>query len=321
MNQVSIIVPCYNVEQYIEKTIIGFAEQECKDFEVIFIDDCSNDNSVAKIYEYINKYRIRARIIECKENRGPSIARKIGIEYSDTKYVGFCDSDDWFDKRFISKMLEAADKGNHDIIFCNYNLVYSSGRIIKRVRIKNDIYFKSMHDYFKIDVDSLWNGIYKRRLFDNIEFPNIRNGEDMAIIPVLISRARTIKIVTECLYNYYQREGSLSKKQTDSLVDNLRCSFWYIYSNIDKDLYYREVEYLGIRNLLYGALLNIFKQSLNKEYALEIVNDFKRVFPDWINNKYISKLPISKRLYLKFIQYEFWGGCFLLSRLHTLLTI
>lgn len=320
MSQITIIVPCYNVELYIEKAIVSFSRQTFKNFEVIFVDDCSTDKSVETIKRLIEKYSIKASIIINKINSGPSYSRKIGIDMSNTEYVAFCDSDDWLDERFLEEMYLATDKGNKDIAFCNYRLVYDDGRSIDKKSIKPNNEYNSLEDYVVADMDGVCGGIFRRTLFENMVFPEIRNGEDMAIIPVLISKAKKIGTTEKCIYNYFQRKGSLSTAQTKKLIEGIRNSFLYIFMNMSLSLYYSEIEYLGIRNLLYGALLNLFKQGYDTKTAYEILCEFEQKFPHWEKNKYINNLPAYKKLYLFFIKRKIYLGTYILSKLHTKLT-
>ena len=321
MSRITIVVPCYNVEKYIEKTIIAFQQQTFKDFEVIFVDDCSSDNSVEIIRRVTNHCEIPARIFRNEKNKGPSFSRRYGISMAKSEYIAFCDSDDWIDKTFLEEMFAATEYGEHDIAFCNYRLVYEDGHFIEKKSIHKRDWYKSKKDFLVADMDGVCGGIFRKQLFADMIFPDIRNGEDMAIIPVLISKANSIGTTDSCLYNYYQRKGSLSTTQTGILVAGIRSSFAYIKENLSLEYYYSELEYLGVSNLIYGSLLNLFKQGYNTNLACEICSEFENTFPNWYLNKYVKNMPNYKKMYLWFAKNRFFWGNFFLSKIHTKLTM
>lgn len=320
MRKITIVVPCYNVEKYIEKTIQSFRQQTFKDFEVIFVDDCSTDNSVDVISTLMHRYNISGFVTKNKCNSGPSITRKNGVELSTSEYLAFCDSDDWLDSDYLEQLYGATRCGECDIAFCNYRVVYENGKSFEKTVVTKIIESLDEKERLTIDIDGLWTGIYRRSLFDNLVFPDIRNGEDMAIIPVLISKANNIGITDKCIYNYLQRTGSLSTTQTEKLVNSICISFAYINENCDKTNYYHEIEYLGMRNLLYGAFLNLFKQGYNTKEAKDILADFENSYPEWRKNQYLGKLPRYKRIYLWCIDKRLFVGAWFLSALHTFMT-
>lgn len=320
MSIVTVIVPCYNAAEYIEKSISAFAEQTFTDFDVVFVDDCSKDRTVETVQELIKKYGINGKIIKNKKNTGPSGARKLGIESSDSEYIAFCDSDDWYSKDFLSKMIEASNDSTNDIVFCNYNLVYSNGRTICKDCLGDVSRFSSTKKVLTISVDGLWGGLFKRALFEKIDFPDIRNGEDMAIIPVLISKSNSFGFVQEGIYNYFQREGSLSTSQSERVIEGLRKSFEHICNNINCVLYRDEVEFLGMRNVLYGALLTLFKLKIDRDLFIDIVTEYEKHYPNWIGNPYYASLPTYKRIFLKFVKLRWGFPLKILSIMHTVLT-
>lgn len=308
------------MSSFIEKTVSAFAEQSFDDFDVIFVNDMSTDNTSDVISNLITKYKIKAKLIENESNTGPSIARKKGIENSDAEYCAFCDSDDWYDKDYLLKMYSASENGRKDIVFCNYNLVYEDGRSVLKENIRDQSTVSSMKEMLTIGIDGFCGGLFRRRLFDDLDFPNIKNGEDMAMIPLLISRAKSFGFVKDGVYNYYQREGSLSTSQSESLVQSLRLSFEYICSHLDLESYRNEIEYLGIRNLLYGAILSLFKIKFDKKAFCEIIDDYEEKFPGWKSNPYLSRLPTYKRLFVWFVGVRWCLPLKILTDIHSHLT-
>lgn len=152
--------------------------------------------------------------------------------------------------------------------------------------------------------------------YEKALLPNIRNGEDMAVIPVLMLQANKCIAVSECLYNYYRRSNSASEIPTMQVVDSLIKSFEYIQDKLS-DNYFCEQEYLGIRNLLYASTITIFSISFDKNKASKILDDFEKKFPNWWKNTYISQLPIYKKLVLKMIHRRFFIGIWIMAKIRS----
>ena len=118
----------------------------------------------------------------------------------------------------------------------------------------------------RLSVDSLCVILVKREILREIPFPDLRNGEDMAIIPLMISKSRIFGVVNECLYNYLYRQNSASMTANEHVVNSLIHSFEHIETNMPKE-YKEECEMIGVRNLLYGGLLALFKYSYDRKKA------------------------------------------------------
>ena len=121
INQVSVIIPVFNTEEYLPKCISSIINQTIKNIEIICVNDCSTDNSL-KILQNFSKQDIRIRIVDLKENKGVSNARNTGIDLAQGEYIYFIDSDDWIDTNYLEEMLTKIKEVNSDIII-NANLV------------------------------------------------------------------------------------------------------------------------------------------------------------------------------------------------------
>lgn len=315
MAKVSIIVPCYNSEKYIEKCIKSFANQTYKDFDLYIIDDCSKDGSTKKIIDCTNKYHLAIHLLINKSNIGPSLTRKRGIEESTSEFIAFCDSDDTYEPFFLEKMMKAVEEGN-DVAFCNYNVI-SRGKSRKRIWLRSGCF--DHKTLIAEGPDSLCCLMVNSFIVKGMEFPDIKNGEDMATVPVILSKAQRIGYVNECLYNYVYRESSLSSKIDDTVVDSLKMSFEYLYKML-KERYFEECVYLGVRNYLYGSLLNLFKaKPPNYERAEVILKEFTNIDSNWENNKYIKELPLYKNIFLKAANTKMFSICTIMAKIHGLL--
>lgn len=315
--KISVIVPCYNAASYIEKAIRSFANQTFHDFEVIFVDDVSTDNTVEVVHALIEKYKIRGWLLKNEKNTGPSLARRLGISNSRAEYCAFCDSDDWYDKTYLSEMYNATLSGEIDIVFCNYRLVYSDGKTIDKDMLGDVSVYSDKKSVMTVGVDGFCGGLFRRELFDNMTFPEIRNGEDMALIPVLIGKAKKYGFVKKPIYNYYQRVGSLSITSSDKVIQSLQDSFEYTRKSLDREKYAKEIEYIGVRNVLYGAILALFKSRYSRTAFFDILRGFEIYYPNWYMNLYLKRLPIYKRIFLFCVKRKWILFLALIARIHT----
>lgn len=319
MAEISIIIPCYNASNYIKKCLDSIERQSYRDFDVHLVDDCSSDNTVDVLKNIASNYRYSIFIHQNQVNKGPSLSRLVGIRSSNAKYLAFCDSDDVIERDFLLKLFEKIQEGNK-IAFCNYYVVHSNGKKSERTWFspKEQLNIRRL---IATGPDSMCCLLIEKKIFENIEFPDLRNGEDMALVPVLISKANKIGYVNDCLYNYMYRRNSLSKSIDSELSKSLLTSFNYIQENISKE-YKTETEFLGIRNYLYGSLINMFKiNNINNELVMETLYKFERMHPNWANNKYFNCLPIYKKIFLFFVKKRKFLLCRLLAKLHSILTV
>lgn len=312
MAKISVIIPCYNAGLFLNKCLESFVNQNYKDFNLILIDDCSTDNTPDLIRGWIDRNILEIIYIRNEINSGPAISRNKGIGASTGEWIAFCDSDDWYERDFLSKMVSNVESHDADMIACGFNVVVGN-RTIKSNNISSTKVLLSSRESLFLNIDSLCCILIKRDIIKAISQPDLRNGEDMAIIPLLLSESKKIVVLPDCLYNYYTRQGSASLSPTMKVVDSLVASFEHIYIHLS-DNYKEEKEFIGVRNLVYGGLLNLFKCSYDTRKASAILTDFESKYPNWYKNRNIRKLPITKRVFVAFAKYK----CFLMMRLFSL---
>lgn len=239
MPKVSIIVPVYGVEKYIERCVRSLFEQTLTDIEYIIVDDCTLDRSIDILKLLIEEYKSRL-IIERKtvqiermsNNSGLPIVRKEGASLATGEYIIHCDSDDWVDKDMYRLMYEKAKKEDADVVSCDYQV--SDGVHILR----------SMKERWSPDRDNtiknlmlqkshwvLWNKMFKRSVLENtIIYPTQNMGEDMALSLQMLYYCERIAHINKPLYYYFYNEKSISniKEEEASLrrfyqtLDNVR---------------------------------------------------------------------------------------------------
>lgn len=287
--KVSVIVPVYNVEKYLEKSLESLANQTLKDIEIIVVNDGSPDNSQEIIDKYVQKYPTIKSFI--KENGGVSDARNFGIKQAKGKYIAFIDGDDYVSPDMYEKMYQKAESGNFDIVVCDLNYVYDDERII-RVSSKIEHDTTDIKKTYINMYPCVWNKIYKKNLFkNNIEFKKGVWFEDVDFLYKIFPYVKTIGVVKEPLNQYVQREGSITKtfdKRLYNYIDNFNALIEFYKERELYDKYNRELEYCYLR-YIYATFINQATNFNKDEYDKAVntaIENVKKNFPKYRKNKY-----------------------------------
>lgn len=225
MKKVSIIVPIYKVEKYLNRCVESLVNQTYNNLEIILIDDGSPDEC-PKICDDWARKDSRIKVIH-KENGGLSNARNAGMKIITGDYVCFVDSDDVVSIDMYKILIELLEKNDADMSICQYDKfsedkepVYTTNS--KQYIFNNNDALKELFCGKKV-ANAVWNKLYKRELFDDIEFPeDINCGEDMYIIHRLIVKANIVAITDAKLYGYrVNREGSIMNTYSITTIDSL----------------------------------------------------------------------------------------------------
>lgn len=237
--KVSVIIPVYNVEKYLDKCLTSVVNQTLKNIEIIIVNDGSTDKSL----EIIKKYLFDSRIILInKENGGISSARNTGLNLAKGEYIQFLDGDDWLDYDYLEKNYQYAKENNLDIITSGIVLEYEDRTIFYNKNINiNKIYTKD--EYFDIifynkDIINVTTKFYKLSLYkkNDIFFPkNISLGEDLVICVKTIYYSLRIGVNEEANYHYIQRKSSLSRRLTLEAINELFFCFEILFRFFKKN--------------------------------------------------------------------------------------
>ena len=242
MTKISIIIPVYNGEKYIEKCLDSIKNQTFKDYEVLIINDGSKDNTKNLIEKYLNDKRFK---LFNRTNHGIGASRNFGLDESSGEYICFIDSDDYVDKKYLEKLYNKISKENLDIVVCNYIELNEELNIEKKVKIKafdNTTIDKNPELLLSIN-KSPWNKIYRKSILENIKFPTDLKYEDTEFLCKALYNSK-IGYVDECL-NYYvihnnSETTTMDKRVFDilNIIDNIRKFYEnsndYIKEYIDK---------------------------------------------------------------------------------------
>lgn len=320
---ISIIVPVYNVEKYLEKCVKSIIKQTYKNIEIILVDDGSKDNS-GKICDELEKIDNRIKVIH-KENGGLSDARNAGLKIATGKYIGFVDSDDYIKEDMFETLYKLNKENNSDISIVSYYEIYNerviSVRESKELEILNKIEaIKELLIDTKIQ-SYAWNKLFKKELFNNIEFPTNKNFEDIATTLLLFEKANKIVLLEDPKYYYVRRDDSIVG------VKNYKTYKDYLDVIYDKYLYldgkYKELDLYNAYNFIinmiwvytiivsfdlddvykeFEKLYDLFEQLINK-YGNEIIDKLdnynRAVLYMMLLDKETSKVAV-KELYKAF---------------------
>lgn len=223
--EVSVIVPVYNGEEFIERCLRSLLNQDfTKSYEIVVINDGSADKTL-EIVEKIAENNSIIRVFS-QENGGISAARNAGLAHSRGKYVMFTDSDDYVERRYISALYDAAERSGADIACCNYRDFIAGGSIgIASIFRHRPGVFDSEKIFGALLRDVTLrsfscNKIFRRELFvrNNIAYPLGKHFEDVRIMPRLFRHSDKIAVINDALYNYVHRKGSITGTMTPKKV-------------------------------------------------------------------------------------------------------
>ena len=302
---VTIVIPCYNVAKYIKRCIDSLVDQSFQKFKVILVDDKSTDDTYQYLLQLQATSGLDIMVLQNSCNSGPAVSRNKGILEADTKYITFCDSDDWYEPDFLKTMVSLLEDNAADMAFCGYKVVDEHGNSQSRP-VYNRSGLISREEAFCLDADSLCMLMVKTDTMKDTLLPDLRNGEDVATVPLLMAKANRYAATVSCLYNYFRRSDSASERPTMKAVESLVCSYQYVQKNFP-DKYIKEKEFLGIKNLLYSTMITLFSCSNNRHMAKRLLQEFEDIYPNWKTNPYIASLRTYKKVILRMVSLKLFG--------------
>lgn len=293
---ISIIVPVYNCEKYLSKCIESILQQTYTDFELILINDGSQDLSLSICEKY---QEVDNRIIVLShDNCGVAKTRQIGVEVSKGNYITFIDSDDYIEKDFLERLLSELCKANSDIVCCN---VYYRGDISEDITSNKAIenYGEFINDYFegKFYAYCIWGKLYKRHLLEDVRFRDLRYGEDTYYILEVVQCANKIIILDYVGYHYLDNpNGAVRNVVGISLIKDHLVVFQYVLDICVKN--YSAFVLKACKLVSHGLLSLISCASVSKKeeqkeaylIAKEIISKNKDIFREHKINLFFIKL-------------------------------
>lgn len=295
--KVSILVPIYNVENYIGKCLDSIFIQSYTNVEYVFVDDCSTDNSLQVLKSKLTEYSIHSDkyIILCHtENQGIAQTRIDLLSEAKGDYIQFIDSDDWIEKDMIAQMVEATDNGKIDIVGCDFMWEYEDGKSIANYDHFSDTCYDNMIKTINFQITPvLWKLLVKKKLFNHFKInKNINVGEDYIISIKLFYYASSFTYLHKHLYHYIQvNKSRLSSQIKRGIKDHINAvrevEAFFVKQNIIND---EIIEQLKFRKF------NIRSNFLNNRF-LDYA-EYKKCFPE--SKGIWRKINYSKREQIKF---------------------
>lgn len=300
MKQVSVIIPNYNSEKYIQRCLDALLNQEYKVDEIIVVDDCSTDKSKEIIKQYTEKYD-NIFLAENEVNRGVAFSRNRGIELAKSEYIMFCDPDDWYENYAVKKLTDYQKEYDADYVVAGY---YITNDNEKKVEIKyNELFHNSIVDkdtciaYMPITSSAK---LIKKSIFTehNLKYPEgIKNCEELPVIPVAAYWAEKVVYIDQCIYNYYQRENSASNSKLEDL------SFYDItYNEFCKNIIDGNKEAIlqrMVEHLLYSKTYSLVKNNYSNKEIIENIEKCKINLKGQNIKTILKRFPLRKKIFLR----------------------
>ena len=302
MVKVSIIVPFYNVEKYIEKCLTSLVNQTLEEIEIILVNDGSKDNSIKVAKDFEQKYPAKIRYYE-KQNGGLGDARNFGIKFAKGEYIAFLDSDDYVEPTMYEEMYEMAIKEKSDMVECDFWWEYPNKK-------KEDIgvEYKNQNDMLLKARVVAWNKLIKKEIYEKHPEARFAVGlryEDVEGFYKILPYINKVSFVRKPFIHYVQRNNSISNTQNKKNVE-----MFIVLDNVlnyykEKNIYEKfekELEYTYTRYLLCSSLKRISKiqeKQIRKDLLEKTWNELNTKFPDWKKNKILNSNWSLKNMYIK----------------------
>lgn len=303
--KVSIIVPVYNVEKYIEKCLDSLVNQTLNGIEIIVVNDGSPDNSQSIIDKYVEQY---PKLIKSfiKENGGLGDARNYGVSKAKGEFIAFVDSDDFVNVDMYEKLYTQSVVDNSDVVVCGYNVLDEEYKFLNYQPSFDEKISQDEKIRIMLGDNAAWNKIYKRELItkNNLQFRSKIWYEDIDFKINTILHCKKISVINEGLYNYLIRQGSIMNNSNIEKNVDILLAFDKIieYCKVAKKTkkYFSEIEFLAIQHILIAGITRIINSSGDKKSKKEVIYKLEKYlnakFPNYQKNKYIKYLPINKKI-------------------------
>lgn len=304
---ISVIVPVYKVEKYLNRCVDSILAQTFDRIEIILVNDGSPDKCGEVCDEYA-KMDHRVTVVH-QENEGLSSARNMGLMLSKGEYVAFVDSDDYIHPKMYEVLYKEARNNSSDIVICNYKDVYDNDQLenqiidkeLKAINFTNISALAQLYEKNGVQFVVACNKLYKRELFDNLEYEKGRLHEDEFIAHKLLYKSKKITYLPIELYYYLQRKEGIirsefSLKKLDAVeAYRIRVDF---FKTIKQKELVKKAEYSYV-SLLFNYYFKVLKEVPDSKRELnELRKDFSKQFLSLMKNPYF--IPKEKLGWLLF---------------------
>ena len=301
---ISIIIPCYNIENYIEKCIESIENQTYKDIEIIAVDDCSKDGTIVKLKELQERYS-NLQVYQNDKNRGAAYSRNFAMKKAKGEYIGFVDSDDYITDDYYEKLMETAEKEKADLVATDIEIVYennSNAPILSRACLGEVTKFNLVNNGLAA---SPCNKIIKKELIEKYPFLEGKINEDVASILPAIVKAKKVAYVQGIKYFYVQRNNSVQNAEVTTkrleMFDSINTCFERIKDDKDFKKYQSAILYQQVL-LLYMVIIPKQKDYEKRQELLDIFMEKQEKYNLYKNKHikhFIKEQPKKERRFYK----------------------
>ena len=302
MSKVSVIIPVYNAERYLNQCISSIANQTMQDIEIIAINDGSTDNSLNVLNELSQRYKGKLKIYT-KENGGPGSARNMGIENANGEFIKFVDADDYLKVDILEKMYTIAKEHNVSLVRGNYQTILGPIKMEDKcswsdINGSQIVDLSQNRDYIVTETPGIGNKLISRDLIGDLRFPEKTKWEDLAIMPVVIASSEKLFHMNEPVYNYRVNMNTTIKdfiNKIPNILDVIKC-----VENIEMQMkerglseeYKSQIESLYILHTLFrveNAMLWVNFPHKKKEIVVSsLLGILDAKYPDWQENRIVE---------------------------------
>lgn len=301
--KISIIIPCYNVESYLDRCFQSLRKQTLgfEKMELIFVNDASTDGTLNKLTALEEQYPENIIIINFTENRRQGTARNVALEYASAPYIGYVDSDDWTDITMFEKMVNAIEKYDCDFVECRWDLARNEKHKTPVKKLGKpgylDLTIPSVRAEFigtQIGLTALWNKVFKKSfLVDNDIFcPEQIRYEDIFFCYLAFLYAKSYYRIDEELYHYFVNpEGTVQRRSQEYQFDKMDIALGVLQTCRERGLaeqYKDEVEWMFLEKYYVYMLWEVFREFPERSYPcyLQMQETVHELVPDYKNNPF-----------------------------------
>lgn len=306
MKKISVIIPCYNVEYYIDRLFDCLVRQTMplSDFEIILINDASTDNTLEKLVAWEKEYEDSIIIINFEENMGLGAARNAGLDAANGEYITFIDADDWVELNYLEAMYKTAVRSDCDIVRFEFDRPYIYDRIENEKELQNKVVIhdvsliKEKKTYISENIlaSAVWGKLYKSIFIEKngLCFPCKTYYEDVYFTYLAYIYANKIAVCEDVLYHYYRNINGIilgsGESECFDRIAVMRMLYDTIIANNLLNEYYDEIELIFIKKY-FGEIMDVMFRTFSEvDYNMYCaVRDwFVKKFPNYGDNKYLN---------------------------------
>ncbi len=300
---VSLIIPVYNVRDYLRKCLDSVAAQTYPHLEVIIVNDGSPDDSLEIALEYTAKYpHFSCYTIE---NRGLGGARNYGMEQARGDYILFLDSDDYIAPHCVEQLMAAALENGSDLVVCNCHDVREDGSILLSCenRYRNASTTLSQEPELLFNRVCAWGKLYKRELLEGFSYVSRVWYEDMRLTPKLYLHAKKITYIDDFLFFYVQREGSIMNNgnclRNLEVIDAFQDLLSYYREQGAYEAYRDALEFLVIEHIAVAAISRVaLTRGRERRQVIQQLQDYLMGFENLYDNPYLAAQDRNRKIIL-----------------------